>query len=72
MRNLDGTTLISGNRKARIANAAITLEHMNDKLEPLLKKDGERSKIYPADLTSLFAYDCKRHLADPTASADAL
>lgn len=47
------------NSKARIANAAITLEHMNDKLEPLLKKDGKRSKIYPADLTSLFAYDSK-------------
>ncbi|SJK97863.1 uncharacterized protein ARMOST_01118 [Armillaria ostoyae] len=47
------------NSKARIANAAITLEHMNDKLEPLLKKDGERSKVYPADLTSLFAYDLK-------------
>lgn len=47
------------NSKARIANAAITLEHRNDKLEPLLKKDGERSKIYPADLTSLFAYDLK-------------
>lgn len=47
------------NSKARIANAAITLEHMNDKLGLLLKKDGEHSKIYPADLTSLFAYDSK-------------
>ncbi|KAK0212514.1 hypothetical protein DFS33DRAFT_1249661, partial [Desarmillaria ectypa] len=47
------------NSKARIANAAITLEHTNDKLEVLLKKDGERSKIYPADLTSLLAYDPK-------------
>ncbi|KAG7449641.1 uncharacterized protein BT62DRAFT_598244 [Guyanagaster necrorhizus] len=48
------------NSKARIANAAITLEHMNDKLEVLLKKDGKRSKLYPADLTSLFAYNLDR------------
>ncbi|KAK0460914.1 uncharacterized protein EV420DRAFT_1266819 [Desarmillaria tabescens] len=47
------------NSRARIANAAITLEHMNDKLDVLLKKDGERSKIYPADITSLLAYDAK-------------
>ncbi|KAI3609503.1 hypothetical protein WG66_001181 [Moniliophthora roreri] len=46
------------NSEARCLNS--TLELTNSTLDPLavvLKSDGSKSKWYPADLTSLFAYD---------------
>ncbi|KAF8891758.1 hypothetical protein BD779DRAFT_1512952 [Infundibulicybe gibba] len=45
------------NSESRIQNAALDLDNQDEPLAPILKTDGSRSKLFPADLRSLFAYE---------------
>ncbi|KAK7057526.1 hypothetical protein R3P38DRAFT_2497994 [Favolaschia claudopus] len=49
------TSLI--NSAARKKNSSLRIQNLDDALEPVLKSDGTRGKLYPADLRSLLSYD---------------
>jgi len=45
------------NSEARRANSVLRTSNLDDPLAVVLKPDGTRSVVYPADLRSLFSYD---------------
>ncbi|EMD33101.1 hypothetical protein CERSUDRAFT_57510, partial [Gelatoporia subvermispora B] len=45
------------NSEARRANALLRSNNLDDNLAVVLKPDGSKSKLYPVNLRSLFAYD---------------
>ncbi|KAH9941923.1 hypothetical protein B0H21DRAFT_543111 [Amylocystis lapponica] len=45
------------NSEARRANSILRTSNLDDPLAVVLKPDGTRSGVYPADLRSLFSYD---------------
>lgn len=46
-----------GCSEARIKNGSIRAEDVDEPLAHVLKGDGTRSKLFPANLRSLFSYD---------------
>ncbi|GLB37762.1 putative D-isomer specific 2-hydroxyacid dehydrogenase family protein [Lyophyllum shimeji] len=45
------------NSEARAKNSHLQVTNLDEPLVPILKPDGSRSKLFPADLRSLFSYD---------------
>lgn len=50
------------NSEARRANAGLRANNLDDPLVRVLKPDGTESKLFPADLRSLFGYDANTAL----------
>lgn len=44
---------------ARIKNASVHVTNEDELLAPVLKSDGTRSELFPADLRTLLSYDCE-------------
>lgn len=40
-------------------NTTLDATSLDEPLAPILKLDGTKSVLYPADLRSLFSYDCE-------------
>ncbi|CAL1711311.1 unnamed protein product [Somion occarium] len=47
------------NSESRRANSTLETDNLNDTLQVVLKPDGTKSALYPANLNSLFAYSPK-------------
>ncbi|KAJ7106033.1 hypothetical protein C8R43DRAFT_906364, partial [Mycena crocata] len=45
------------NSAARKRNASLRIQNLDDALVPVLKADGSKGKLFPADLRSLLSYD---------------
>lgn len=54
----DIKTLLA-NSEARIENASIQAINQDEPLASVLRADGTRSEMFPADLRTLFSYDCE-------------
>jgi len=56
-RQLDSVRINLHNTEARRTNSVLKAEHMADTIVPLLKPDGTVSKVFPRNLSALFAID---------------